>query len=87
MPVRVVDRLYTFAFLSQVPASYRFVVADAEKVLAAGMEDQRADPVVVAYEGFDQSASRVPDLDAFVSGTGGEVFARAARRGWFLQSC
>ena len=86
MPVRVVDRLDAFAFLRQIPASDRLVVADAEEVLAARVEDEGADPVVVPDERLDRRASRVPDLDALVPGAGGEVFARAAGWGRFLQS-
>ena len=74
MPVRVIDRLHALAFLSQIPASDRFVIADAEEILAAGMEDERADPVVVADERFDERTPRVPDLDAFVPGARREVF-------------
>ena len=86
MPVRVVDRLDAFAFLCQVPAADRLIVADAEEVLAARVEDEGADPVVVPDERLQQRASRVPDLDALVPGAGGEIFAGGAGRGRFLQS-
>ena len=75
MPMRVINRFHTLAFLSQIPAPDRLIVADAEEILAAGMEDERADPVVVADERFHERASRVPDLDALVPRARGEVFA------------
>ena len=86
MPVRVINRLHTLAFLSQIPAPDRLVVADAEEILAARVEDERADPVVVPNERFHERTPRVPDLDALVPGARGEVFARTARWWRFLES-
>ena len=85
MPVRVIDRLHALAFLRQIPASYRFIVADADEVLPTGMEDKRPDPVVVPDERFNKSAPRVPHFDALVTGAGGKVFARAAGQWRLLQ--
>lgn len=49
------------------------------------MEDEAADPIIVADEGFYEGASRVPDLDAFVSRAGCEEFT-GATSGWgFLE--
>lgn len=80
MAVHVIERLDALPLLRQVPAADRLVVADAEQVLAAGMEDEAADPVVVADERLDQRASRVPDLDALISGPRCDEFRRAACR-------
>ena len=35
------------------------------------MEDEATDPVVVADQIFNESTSRIPELDALVSGSGG----------------
>ena len=43
----VVEGLDTFALLREVPAADSLVVADAEEVLPAGVEDEAAYPVVV----------------------------------------
>lgn len=67
MPVRVLDRLDALALLAQVPAADRLVVAGADQVPAAWMEDQRADPVVVARQCLDAGAAAVPELDQLVS--------------------
>ncbi len=86
MAVHIVERLDALPLLRQVPAADRLVVADAEQVLAAGMEDEAADPVVVADERLDQRASRVPDLDALVSGAGRDELRRAACGWWFFEA-
>ena len=86
MPMHVIERLDALPILRQVPAANRLVVGDAEQILAAGMEDEATDPVVVPNERLDQRASRVPDLNALVPRPRRDELRRAASGRRFLQA-
>lgn len=78
MLVRAVDDLDALAVLREVPAAQRLVVAARQQVLAARVEEQGADPVVVAGQRLDQRAATVPQLDGLVARARGDEFGRAA---------
>lgn len=67
MRMHILHRLDALPLLRQIPAADRLVVANAEQILPARMEDQPTDPVVMPRQRFDQRAARVPELDALVA--------------------
>ena len=65
--VLVSFKSFQTATVAQVPNAKCLIIGCAEQILAAGMEDQTSDPVIMAGQRYQTEASRhVPDFDRLI---------------------